>query len=57
MEVLVAGRDLDYLAAKEQDDILQWIIHQQQSDECNFPVVDMAEPYGERLFNAFQSMD
>ena len=61
MEVLVAGSDLDNLAAKEQDDILQWIkwiFWQQQSyGRRNFYVVDMADAFGERFFNALQSME
>ena len=58
MEVLVAGSDLDNLAAKEQDDILKWIFWQQQSyGRRNFSVVDMVEVLGERFFYALQSMD
>ena len=61
MEVLVVGSDMDNLAAKEQDDILQWIkwiFWQQQSyGRHSFSVVDMAEASGERFLNEFQSMD
>ena len=55
--MLVAGCDLDYLAEKEQDNILQWLLWQQQTDGWdNFPTVDMAEKFGEGFFNSFQSM-